>query len=132
MIEANKQTAVDFFAALTAGKIPDELLTPDFSAWTTTRGDVPGAAYQGGVAMFGTLFPDRLVYRVDTLIAEADRVAAEVRAQGTLVNGQFFANTYVFILTLRDGRIRSVAEHFNPQPVTELVMPLLRSGAPSK
>lgn len=129
MSDTNKQAARAFFASLTAGDLPDDLLAPGFTAWTTTRGEVSGAAYQGGVRMLGTLFNGGLHYSIVSLTAEDDRVAVEVRAQGMLNNGEEFANIYMFLLKIRHGRISSVAEHFNPQPVTDKIMPLLQSRA---
>lgn len=129
MTQAAHALARQFFTALSAGDIPDALLTEDMQAWTTSSGSwVDKARYQGGARMLGSFFPAGLAYTVDTLTAEDDRVAAEVHAQGVLSNGQDFANTYVFVLHLRDGRIAKVAEHFNPAPVQEKLMPLVQAA----
>ena len=110
MTQAHHDLARSFFAALSAAALPDELLTDDMTAWTTTSGvDAPRASYQRGVAMLGALFQGGLSFTVDSLTAEGDRVAAEVQSAGTLVNGEPFANRYVFLLRIRDGRIASVA-----------------------
>lgn len=117
-----------FFAALSASDLPDALLTPDMTAWTTSSGvESDKASYQRGVAMLGTLFDGGLSFTVETLTAQEDRVAAEVRSHGTLINGEPFANRYAFILRLRDGRIASVAEHFDPRPVEEKLRPLIQT-----
>ncbi len=117
-----------FFGALSAGDLPDDLLTQDMTAWTTTSGVEAGRSdYQRGVAMLGTLFDGGLTFTVDSLTAQEDRVAAEVRSNGTLVNRVPFANRYVFILRIRDGRIASVAEHFDPGPVEEKLRPLIQA-----
>jgi ketosteroid isomerase-like protein len=97
------------------------------TAWTTTSGAPSDRArYQGGVKLMASVFNGGCTYTVDSLTADDDRVAAEVHAGGTLSNGEGFANTYVFILRIRDGAIASVAEHFNPKPVVEKLMPLLQ------
>ncbi len=129
MTQAAHDLARRFFAALSAGSLPDDLLTDDMTAWTTSSGaQSDKARYQGGVKLLGSLFTDGITYTVDSLTAEEDRVAAEVRAHGTLVDGQDFANRYVFILRLHDGRIASVAEHFNPVPVAEKIVPLIQAA----
>ncbi len=121
--------ARQFFAALSAGHIPDELLSDDMQAWTTSSGVwIDKARYQGGVKMLASLFDGGYAYTVDSLTAEDDRVAAEVHAQGILVDGQEFANVYVFVLHINDGRIARVAEHFNPAPVKEKLMPLIQAA----
>ena len=38
MTQANKELAQAYFAAVTAGDLPDSLLTSDMTAWTTTQG----------------------------------------------------------------------------------------------
>jgi ketosteroid isomerase-like protein len=126
MTHANHQLAQKFFAALSSGNVPDELLTADMTAWTTTSGTTDKARYQGGIKMLASIFSGGLAYTVDSLTAEEDRVAAEVQSCGTLLNGDTFHNVYVFMIRIRDGRIASVAEHFNPAAVTEKILPLLQ------
>jgi ketosteroid isomerase-like protein len=129
MTSPNHALARAFFAALSSGAMPDDLLTPDMKAWTTSSGAWSDKArYQGGIRLLASIFDGGLAYSVESLTAEEDRVAAEVTAQGTLVNGEAFANRYVFILRLHDGRIASVAEHFNPIPVREKLGPLLQQA----
>jgi ketosteroid isomerase-like protein len=128
MTSPNHDITRAFFAALSAGNLPDELLTEDMTAWTTSSGvNWNKARYQGGVKMLASVFNGPYAYTIDSLTAEEDRVAAEVRAQGTLINGETFSNRYVFMLHIRDGRIASVAEHFNPIPVRETLGPLIQT-----
>ncbi|MFD2430180.1 nuclear transport factor 2 family protein [Sphingobium scionense] len=94
--------------------------------------DAPAAAYQRGVAMLGSLFQGGLTFTVDSLTAQEDRVAVEVRSAGMLVNGEPFANRYVFLLRIRDDRIASVAEHFNPAPVEAQIKPLIQAMMAAK
>jgi hypothetical protein len=128
MPHANHQLARSLFTALSNGNVPDELLTSDMTAWTTTSGTTDKARYQGGIKMLATLFTGGLKYTVDSLTAEEDRVAAEVQSRGTLTNGDAFHNIYIFMIRIRDGRIASVAEHFNPGPVQEKILPLLQAA----
>lgn len=53
-------------------------------------------------------------------------MAIEARSTATLVNGKPYANTYVFVLRLRDGRIASVREHYNAVAVQQALLPLMR------
>jgi len=128
MTHINHALARSFFTALSNGNVPDDLLTSDMTAWTTTSGTTDKARYQGGIKMLATLFSGGLRYTVDSLTAEEDRVAAEVQSRGTLVNGDAFHNVYIFMIRIRDGRIASVAEHFNPAAVQEKIMPLLQAA----
>jgi uncharacterized protein len=132
MTQPNHQLVRDFFAALSNGSLSSQFFTDDMTAWTTTSGTSPKEKYLAGVRILQSLFPGGLTYTVDALTAEEDRVAAEVQSRGTLVNGASFHNTYVFMFRIRDGRIASLAEHFDPQIVREKVMPLLQPIKPSK
>jgi uncharacterized protein len=128
MTDSPHALARRFFKALSAGSLPDDLLTGDMTAWTTSSGVTSDRArYQGGVKMLAGLFAGSLVYSVDSLTAEADRVAAEVHADGVFHDGELFANRYVFVLRIRDGKIASVAEHFNPAIVFEKIVPRLNA-----
>lgn len=129
MTQAAHDLAIRFFAALSSGSLPDDLLTDDMTAWTTSSGESSAKAkYQGGVKLVASIFDGGATYVVDSLTAEDNRVAAEVHAFGTLVDGQAYQNKYVFILCIRDGKIASVAEHFNPGPVMEKLVPLIQAA----
>jgi ketosteroid isomerase-like protein len=130
MIQFNHQIVRDFFAAAGSGNLPDALLTSDMTVWTTTTpGAAPGKKYQAAIKHLQSLFNGGLAYTINSLTAEDDRVAAEIQSRGTLVNGQEFRNTYVFIFRIRDGRIASIAEHFNPDPIREKLDPLMFPAA---
>lgn len=68
-----------------------------------------------------------MLSRSISITAEEDRAVAEVRSKGTLINGEEYQNTYVFVFRIRDGRIASVAEHFNALIVQEKMVPLVRT-----
>ena len=128
MAHDNHELARRFFAALSSGTLPDDLLTPDMTVWTTTFGTSGKARYQAGIKVLASLFPGGISYTVDSLTAEDDRVAAEVQGRGTLANGEVYHNTYAYFLRIRDGRIASVIEHFNPDPTRQQIGPLLQAA----
>jgi ketosteroid isomerase-like protein len=127
MTQTNHRVAREFFAALSRGDIPDALLTPDMTAWTTSSGKWSDKArFQFGIKTLASVFKNGLSYTVDSLTAEGDRVAAEVQSTGTLINGDEYHGRYVFVLRIRDGRIASVAEHNDPGLVREKLAPLIQ------
>lgn len=129
MSHPNHAIARAFFEALSNSELPDALLSPDMTAWTTSSGtDRDKAAYQFGISLLGKIFQGRYEYKVHSLTAEEDRVAAEVEANGTLVNGNPYSSRYVFILRIKDGKITSVAEHMDPRRVQEDLGPLLQAA----
>jgi NADPH:quinone reductase-like Zn-dependent oxidoreductase/ketosteroid isomerase-like protein len=119
----------DFFAAVTAGDLPDSLLTPDMKGWTTTQGSMEKTQYQRLIRLLAKISARPLTFTIDSITAEQDRVVAEVRSLGILINGEEYRNTYVFVFRIRDGRIASVAEHFNALIVQEKMVPLVRAIA---
>lgn len=125
----NHQLARDFIAALSAGDVPDELLTPDMTLWTISSGTSSDKArFQAAIKMLASITDDAIVYDIVSLTAEGDRVVAEVKSRGTLINGETFENNHVFLLRVRDGKIAEVAEYMNPIVVREKIAPLLQQA----
>lgn len=127
MTQANHQLARAFFAAVTRGDLPDAMLTPDMTGWLTTQGTIDKATYQNAIKLLAAMCARPLAFTIDSLTAEDDRVVAEVRSEGTLINGEPYSNTYVYVFRMRDGRIASVAEHFNALIVREKLIPLMKT-----
>jgi ketosteroid isomerase-like protein len=122
----HRESIKAFLAGVASGHVPDALVTSDFHAWTTSSGALPGERYRGGVGLLAKIFARPLQMDIISLTAEEDRVVAEVQSQGTLITGEDYRNTYVFVFRLRDGRVASLAEHFNPVVVTQMLAPLMR------
>ncbi|HEX8055374.1 MAG TPA: nuclear transport factor 2 family protein [Novosphingobium sp.] len=114
-----------YFAAVTAGDLPDDLLTEDMTAWLTTQGSIDKRAYQAAVRWLGSVMREPLRFTIDAITAEGDRAVAEARSEGVLINGEPYAQTYVFVLRIRDGRIASIAEHYNAFIAQEKLVPLM-------
>lgn len=114
-----------YFAAVTAGELPDDLLTEDMTAWLTTQGPIDKRSYQAAVRWLGSVMREPLRFTIDAITAEGDRAVAEARSEGVLINGEPYAQTYVFVLRIRDGRIASIAEHYNAFIAQEKLVPLM-------
>jgi len=117
--------ALAYFAAVTAGELPDELLTDDFTAWTTTQGSISRQAYQHAIGLLRRMCASPIAFEIDALTAEADRVVAEARSRATLIDGSVYRNTYVFSFRIHEGRIAWIAEHFNALVVQERLYPVM-------
>ena len=126
-MRTNHQLVRDFFTAVAAGELPDSLLTPDMTAWTTTQGAMDKAAYQHVITLLAAISAAPLTFTIDCITAEDDRAVAELRSEGALLNGEPYANTYAFTFRFQDGRIAAVAEHFNPLIVQEKMIPLVKA-----
>lgn len=115
-----------FFAAVAAGELPDHLLTPDMTGWITTQGTVDREAYRGMIRLLARMTDGPLAFTVDSVTAQEDRIVAEARSTGRLVNGEDYAQTYVYVFRVRDGRIVSVAEHYNALVAQQKLLPLMK------
>jgi uncharacterized protein len=126
MKHANYQLARDFFAALVKGDLPDSMLTPDMTGWLTTQGTISKMAYQQAVKLLDKMCARPLKYTIHSLTADENRVVAEVESEGELINGVPYHNTYVYVFHIRDGKIASVAEHYNALIAQEKLLPLMK------
>lgn len=127
--ERNYQIARDYCAAVTRGELPDELLTPDMTAWISAGTVMDKAGYQYAIKLLAEMLAEPLVFTIQSLTADEDRVVVEATSKGTLVNGEQYEQTYVFVIRVRDGRIASVAEHYNALVAKEKLMPLMAGAA---
>ena len=127
--ERNYQIARDYCAAVTRGDLPDELLTPDMTAWITAGTVMDKAGYQQAVRLLAEMLAEPLVFTIQSLTADEDRVVIEATSRGTLINGERYEQTYVFVIRVRDGRIASVAEHYNALVAKEKLVPLMAAAA---
>jgi ketosteroid isomerase-like protein len=125
MSHPNHALAHAYLAAVTAGELPDSLLTDDMTAWLTTQSEVAKGDYQNAIRMLGKMCAAPIQFVVDAITAEDDRVVVEARSSATLIDGEAYANTYVFSLRIRDGRIAWIAEHYNPLIAQEKLYPVM-------
>lgn len=128
MKEQNYDLARAYFAAVSKGALPDELLTPDMTGWITTAGSMDKAAYQGLIKILGKMLDGPLAFTIHSLTADEDRVVAEAVSEGRLINGETYRQTYVFVFRIRDGKIAAVAEHYNALIAQEKLVPLMREA----
>lgn len=125
MTDSNHRLAQAYFDAVTAGELPDSLLTPDMTAWGTTLGPVSKADYQGMIRVLARMCATPIQFTVNAITAEEDRMLAEATSTATLINGEPYSNTYVFSFRIRDGRIAWIAEHYNALLTQQKLLPLM-------
>ncbi|MFM5908406.1 MAG: nuclear transport factor 2 family protein [Novosphingobium sp.] len=124
-VSESHRIARAYIAAVTAGDLPDDLLTDDMTAWLTTEGPVSKARYQQAIHLLRAMLAEPIRFTVDAITAEQDRAVIEARSTGKLIDGNDYAQTYVFALRLRDGRIAHIAEHYNALVTREKLLPLM-------
>lgn len=128
MTNANRELVREFFAALSTGYMPEDLLTDDMTGWTPSGGAMEKATFLGAVKILAAIFGPDFKYTIDAMTAEEDRVAAEVQSSGTFLDGEPFHNFHVYIFRIRDGRIAHMAEHMNELMVHEKIIPRMQAA----
>ncbi len=124
-LELAHELARAYFAAVTAGELPDSLLTDDMTAWLTTEGVKSKKEYQAAIRLLARMCAQPIRFTIDAITAQEDRVLAEARSKARLINGEPYEMTYVFSFRIRDGRIAWIAEHYNALIVREKLFPLM-------
>jgi ketosteroid isomerase-like protein len=74
------------------------------------------------------------VDRIDAFADDPDRGIAQSRVTATNVDGSRYQNTYIALIELVDGTIRSWTEYYDPEPMVAAInalraLPSLRSGS---
>jgi ketosteroid isomerase-like protein len=111
-IVANKRVIADFFACLNRDGMAAAIETfPQECRWWNTAGTSSKEQIRPFVEVLTAHLAAPLVFEIDAMTAEEDRVAVEARSRGLRTNGVQYANTYHFLFRLRDGRIVEVREH---------------------
>jgi ketosteroid isomerase-like protein len=124
--EANKQVAMRFFERFSANDIQGALdtMSDDATWWIAGKKEQMPAAGLYGKEKIGRLFYNLtgqlkggLKMTVKGMIAEGDKVAAEVESYGELKNGRVYRQEYHPLMTIRDGKISAVREYLDTQHV---------------
>jgi hypothetical protein len=116
ILEDNKCIVAHFFDAFSRGAIDEAFALMSDSATWWVPGTLPfsgtksKAQYLQIVALSQKGFPSGVNFKVISLLAEDDRVAAEVESLGQHTNGKSYNNKYHFLFRLKDGRFVEVKE----------------------
>ena len=126
-IDDNKRTVLRYFELLTRNDIAglleiyDESMMLYVAGNTLTSGSYDKARLIELAGLVVDVFPTGLVLRVTGMVAEGDRVAAEVESRGIHVSGKQYQNNYHFLITVRDGRIFECREYMDTEHVTDVI-----------
>ena len=126
----NRAIAKAFIASFPSGKIDTSLMADEFTAWSTSSGEMeaPAQRLPGGVSVLATVFASPMQIDFVETTAEGDRVVIEANSSGPLVDGQEYSNRYVFVLRMKDGKVTRFEEHNNPIEVREKLGPLMKAA----
>lgn len=119
-LQDNKQAVLAFCARFKNANVLDLLdaMTEDATLWIIGRPDLfSGAGTRSRADMeriWTGLFSqmtDGLEMRVIGMVAEGDKVAAEIRSHAQLTDGRVYENQYHMLFTFRYGKIAEIKEY---------------------
>jgi len=131
MSEQNRQTAVGFIEAFSAGdaETAKGYLAPDAVTVAKGFGKLSGSrGYEiivATTATFRQIIPTGLRPTYRSVTAEGDRVVVEFEGDATLANGERYCNQYCMVFTLQNGKIKQVNEYYCTILADRKIGPLL-------
>jgi ketosteroid isomerase-like protein len=118
--------AVEFVERVGTGGIDERHYAADLTAWSPLMGMITREQYLPKLSSVKEVWREPLSVTIDTVTAQPGRVAVQARSHGVLIDGQAYGNTYLFLIEFNDaGQIRHVREYFNPDPVREILQPVV-------
>ncbi|WP_459614249.1 nuclear transport factor 2 family protein [Bordetella sp. 2513F-2] len=127
--EENKRTVVVFCGHFARAAIDDvlDMMGEDATWWVNGKPHLfSGAGVKSKAEMervwhgLYALLDGGLRMDVLAMIAEGNRVAAEVRSHAVTRRGKIYENDYHMLFTLRDGKIVQVKEYTDPMHAVEV------------
>lgn len=131
MTDHNKNAATNYLKALGEGDatLMDSILTDDFDTLARGTAKICGLRTRAQtvdfVAEVPTLFKDGLRWEVESITAEENRVACQVKGFSTLADGRTYNNEYMFVFHLRDGKIFHMDEYIDTKYADETLEQML-------
>lgn len=130
-MEQNKTVVTRLMECLTAGDIDGAVATlaDDGRWWVGGKAALfPLAGYKSKEELRALLnnlispMPNGLKMTIKSMIAEGDRVAAEVESYGEAANGRLYNNEYHFLFILRDGLIVEAKEYLDTMHTADVFL----------
>lgn len=131
---ANKALARAFLQAITdadtaaLGEIMSKDIVIDAKGHSVVSAKRGYDEFSALVDGLGEMLEDGLNFEVLALIEEGDRVVCEAIGKSKITDGPRYDNEYVFVLTIRDGKVAEVHEYFDTVLANETVGPVLAGG----
>ena len=123
----NKQIAIEFFEALSAGS--DKYLdfyTDDSIIWTAGNNAIGGTRTKEEVVGFAqnilSAFPSGINFIITGITAEDQRVAVEISGEAIHASGETYNNKYHFLLRIKDGKILELKEYMDTQLAAKILL----------
>ncbi|AWK73887.1 hypothetical protein CBI38_22325 [Rhodococcus oxybenzonivorans] len=131
MTEKNKEVAMNYLKALGEGDpvLMDSVLTEDFDTLARGTAKICGRRTReetvAFVAAVSSLFKNGIRFEFESVTAEADRVACQLKGYSTLADGREYNNDYIFMFHVRDGKIYHMDEYTDTKLADETLLEMM-------
>ena len=125
--EENKKIVKSFFESLSSGTNTYlDYYTDESEIWTAGQNAIGGRRTKAEVESFAdgilSAFPEGIRFEITSMIAEDDRVAAEVKGDAVHASGLVYQNEYHFLVTLKDNKIIELKEYMDTQLAAKVLL----------
>lgn len=125
--EENKKIVESFFESLSSGTNSYlDYYTNDSEVWTAGQNAIGGRRTKAEIESFAdgilSAFPKGIRFEITSMIAEDDRVAAEVKGDAIHASGQIYQNEYHFLIRLKNNKIIELKEYMDTQLAAKVLL----------
>ena len=125
--EENKKIVESFFESLSSGTNSYlDYYTNDSEVWTAGQNAIGGRRTKAEIESFAngilSAFPKGIRFEITSMIAEDDRVAAEVKGDAIHASGQIYQNEYHFLIRLKNNKIVELKEYMDTQLAAKVLL----------
>lgn len=120
-LENNKQVVRDFIEAMRTSDTEKlkTMITDDFSWWIIGKPEYLATAGEHDTEYFlgffkgEELFPEGTDFKITSMIAEGNRVAAEAEFRARTAMGTDYENYYHFLFIIDNGKVKRMKEYMD-------------------
>tara|TARA_Y100001970_G_scaffold98583_1_gene123998 strand:- start:27112 stop:27510 length:399 start_codon:yes stop_codon:yes gene_type:complete len=125
--EENKEIAIKFFEALSAGSETYlDFYNDDSIIWTAGDNAIGGTRTKKEIIDFAqgilAAFPTGISFNITGITAENERVAVEVSGESIHASGEAYNNKYHFLLKIKNGKILELKEYMDTQLAAKILL----------
>ena len=118
--------ATEYVRMITNGGCDESHLSDDMRAWSLSMGYNPRANFWPRLKTVARAFAAPLEMTIDSTTVQDNRVAVQAHSLGRMINGEDYANDYLFLILFDEaGKIREAREYFHVVKLGQGLMPVI-------
>jgi len=128
-LKENKTVVQEFIVAMQNSNVDKlkTMITDDFSWWIIGKPEYLVTAGEHDTEYFldffkgGELFPEGPEFKIVSIMAEENKVAAEATFKAKTAMGTFYENTYHFLFIIENGKVKRMKEYMDTFSAKQLL-----------